>query len=809
MFFFLSLKIFGIILISGDNMLKKYLKENNLIIVPNNLRKKVIKEMNNYDLVNYKIMDMNEFLNKYFYSYNKSTIYYIMKEYDTTPEIALEYIKNLYYNENKNYNSFKLNNLVSLKEKLINNNLLEFNPIFKEYLKNTRIIIYNYYLDPFYLNIFSKYDYKQVEVSLNKKEYTVHKFNDINDEISYIISEIKKNIDNGTNINNIKIINSGSEYLLPLKRLFSLANIPINIEDKISLYDLEIGKKVLEYLKEDLTFEEIVDKLEESDEKNTIINIFNEYSIYEIEKDYLLELIKYDLKNTYTKNKKLNKAISLISLEEASSDDIVYLVGFNKENYPQINKDEDFLSDNMKKEVGLFTSNKLNENNRKRLINNLYQDINYIISYKLRDSFNSYKPSLIIEEENMIETTNNPIDYNFSNFFNKIQLAKELDNYRKYGIISDSLKELSITYPSLPYNTYSSKFDGLNNDYFIKSLDDLKLSYTKINDYYKCKFMYYLSYILKIEGNDSEKLNLYIGNIFHYVLSHYKDKNFDLEKLWNEEESKYELKPGEKVLINNLKEELIKDIETIKKQELYSELGEFEPEKEAKVKLNTPKLDNIIFSGKIDKIIYDYDNKGNPLVSVIDYKTGNLPKNFNNVNYGLDMQLPIYAYLIRKSDLLPNGINSIIVGFYLQKIINKIELNTDEEEIEAEKEKSLKLFGYSNSDENYISKFDNTYTKSEYIKGLAVKNDGGFYQNSRILNNDQIDKLIEFIDKKIYDAANNITEGDFEINPKRIKDDDLSCKNCPYKDICFRKETDYQELNKVKEFSFLGGEEDA
>ena len=46
-------------------MLKEYLKDNNLIIVPNSIKKKVIKEMNSYDLINYKVMDINEFLSNY------------------------------------------------------------------------------------------------------------------------------------------------------------------------------------------------------------------------------------------------------------------------------------------------------------------------------------------------------------------------------------------------------------------------------------------------------------------------------------------------------------------------------------------------------------------------------------------------------------------------------------------------------------------------------------------------------------------------------------------------------------------------
>jgi len=49
----------------------KYLKENNLIICPNNLKKKIIKEINKENnLISYKIMDLKKFLENYLFSYN-------------------------------------------------------------------------------------------------------------------------------------------------------------------------------------------------------------------------------------------------------------------------------------------------------------------------------------------------------------------------------------------------------------------------------------------------------------------------------------------------------------------------------------------------------------------------------------------------------------------------------------------------------------------------------------------------------------------------------------------------------------------
>ena len=787
-------------------MIEKYLKDNNLIIVPNSYRKKVIREINGLShLISYKVMSLEEFLENYFFSYNKETIYYVMKRLEVSYEIALEYIKHLYYVEDIKYPYLKLNELVSLKKELFDNNLLITNPLFLEYLKNTNIIVYGYVLDPYYLKILNKYT--SVDISLPNKKHTVYSFNNINEEVSYVISSIKEKIDNGIDINNIKLINSGSEYMLPLNRLFKWANVPIEDNIKISLYDLEVGKQIIKYLEEDLSFEEIINKLEvEEDILNKIIALFNEYNVFSIPKEYLIEMIKYELNNSYLSRKKYNNTIKLCSLEEVNDNDIVYLIGFNKENYPKINKDEDFLSDTLKKELGIFTSSELNENNRNKVINLLNRDINYIITYKEKDYFNEYNPSLLINELDMEVIDNNKINYNYSDFSNRIKLGIELDNYNKYGITSHLLEDLASTYDVNRYNTYNNIFTGIDNKYFLSSLKKLNLSYTKIDNYFRCMFSYYISYILELKKEDSDsELSKDIGNIFHYVLEHYKEKTFDFDRLWNEKIKEYQLTIGEKEILNNLKDELKFSIDIIRRQETYSSLEKYYTEKEIPIKINNPKLSNVVFSGKVDKIYYK-DESNKTIVSVVDYKTGELPQNFNNISDGIGMQLPIYLYLIRKGKLFNN---SIFAGFYLQKIINKDKLYKYGKDMTKEKEDCLKLFGYSNKDFDIISKFDNNYVKSNCIRSLSVTQQGEYNHNSKVMDDVHMDKLVEFVDDKINEASNNILDGNFKINPKRMKDDELSCRYCKFNDICYKKEKDYTDLKTTHEYDFLGGEEDA
>ena len=780
-------------------MLKEYLKENNLIIVPNSIKKKTIEEINTYDLVNYKIMDLKEFLDNYYYTYNKKTINYVMNKYSTNYKIACEYLDTLNYLTDKEYNSKKLNELLDLKKELLENNLLEKNNLFLTYLDNVNIIIINYKLDSFYRNIFDKYNPQIIDFEYSPKDLDIYEFDNIDDEVSFVCNDIIEKINNGYDINKLKIIKSGSEYDLILNRMFKFYNIPLDNNFKISLYSINIAKEVIDLLKDNKSFEEVIeiikDKISE-DVFNKIINIFNNYVDFDT---IPIDMIIYDFKNTYLKNNHLTNSVGITSFDSLKDNEFGYLIGFNKENYPNISKDEDLLSDFMLKELDLFTTNDKNINSKKNLINNLYKNNNYIITYKLRDNFTEYNPSILIDELNMNIIKNNEVTYNKSNFYNRIKLTYDLDNFNKYGIISNSLKILNSNYPNLEYLTYDNKFTGLDNNKYLFKLSNLNkftLSYTTLDNYFRCPFKYYLASILNIKEENGDYTERNIGTIFHYVLSHYRDPGFDFEISWNEAISGFELSPKELVILNNLKDELKYDIEIIKKQESYGTLDGFKPEEKVVFDIKNNKLSNLCFDGRIDKILYK-EEANKTLVSVIDYKTGKLHSDLSNVIEGIDMQLPTYAYLIKKSGMFNNP---QIVGFYLQKLINKDTKNSDD------KESKLKLVGYSNSDFDVISEFDSTFMNSEYIASLSVTKEGRFHSNSKVLSDDNFDELNNIIEKNINTAVDNILDGNFEIKPKRINYKDISCDRCPYSDICYRKEKDYSDLKKHNGLDFLGGD---
>ena len=107
---------------------------------------------------------------------------------------------------------------------------------------------------------------------------------------------------------------------------------------------------------------------------------------------------------------------------------------------------------------------------------------------------------------------------------------------------------------------------------------------------------------------------------------------------------------------------------------------------------------------------------------------------------------------------------------------------------------NLKLIGYTIDSEELISKIDSSYEDSTVIKGMK-KGKNGFYAYTKLLNNKKINEMLELVDQKIDEAINNITNADFEINPKK-SDKFSSCDKCIYNEICYRNEKDFVYLKE-------------
>ena len=773
-------------------------KDNLVLIIPNNIKDNLIEKIRKEnELLDITFITKNEFIKKVTFDYDNKSIYYLMNKYNIKYEVAKVYLDNIYYISDKEYKSSKLNFLVSIKKELIDNNLLIIDKYYTKYLESKNICVYGFdYVDKYFLSILNRFN----NVEIISKEYhnyeidTIYEASDIEVEIEYVANRICELLEKNIDINKIKLVIS-SEYNSYIDRIFKLYNIPINI-NKTSIFNTYIGSYFIDNIETNIN--NTLSKIENmnSDIYNKIVNILNKYTWCE---NYLevKEMFIYDLKNTYITNNLVN-SVDIISLKDndIKDDEYIFVLGFNQGSIPVIYKDEEYITDSICNEIDIENTKEKNIKEKEIILNNLKSIKNLVITYKLKSNTDTYYISNLYDEIGCKIEKVSVNNYKYSNRLNKIKLTKKLDSLVKYGIIEDDLGLLYNNY-NVSYKSFDNKYTKINKDNLHKFLNNkLLLSYSSLDNYNKCSFRYYLANILKISIYE-ETFMTNIGTIFHEVLSKMNNDNFNLdieyENSLNNLNKEFTIK--EKFFLNKLKDELSFIINTIRKQVSLSNLDNYLYEE--KIYTNIEGNIDITFMGIVDKIMYK-EYPENTIVAIIDYKTGNPNTNLTNVIYGLDMQLPIYLYLAKNTNKLKNV---EIAGFYLQKILNNEIVKDYKNSYNKLKEDNLKLVGYSNSNTNILSEFDTTYDDSRMIKSLKTSSKG-FYAYSKVIDNENIDKIVDIIENKIKENAKDIEEGNFNINPKKQKDDLIGCKFCKFNDICFRKEEDIVRIKEYKDLNF-------
>ena len=770
-------------------------QDNTLIICPNATKLKILNELlEENTLYNIKFMTKEEFKNNYYFSYDDSALFYLMKKYNYNLDVAKVYLKNLYViDENKEYKNHKLKFLKELKLELLKENLLVTNPNFKKYIANKNIITKNYY-------DLEKYEEEMLNTKIEIPKSTltakVVECRTIEEEVNYVCLKILDLINSGVDINKIFITNYSNDYYYIMNRLFKYYNIPINLDSKESIYSTKV---VSDYLK---TKELDLEDKNKSIINRKLINVLSSISMLDEESKEYQTILLDKLKNTYLSIKKKVNAINIKDLYQDifEDDDHVFVLGFNQDILPKMEKDISYINDSIKDEVLLYRTSYINKRNKEALTYILSTIKNLYLSYKLSSPFSSFYKSSLITDLGLEIITPDIDTFNKSNLYNKLRLAEKLDLYHLYGEKQVGLEKLYSHY-EIPYNTYSNKYTGINNDTYLTHLPyPLKLSYTSLNSYNECSFKYYIKYVLKLDKYE-DTFSAFIGSLYHDILSLFLKTNFNFEEEYQKYLERRELSLKERLLLIRIKKDLLHLIDTLKKQQLLTGYDDALYEKKIDVPLD--KKVSVVFTGAIDKIMY-YQKIEDTYFTIVDYKTGTIDTHIEPMKYGLHMQLPVYLYLIHYSKVFNNP---IFTGIYYQNIMFQYPTWTDKKDKEQIYKDNLMLQGYSTEDTSILARFDSTYEKSEYIKSMSYTDEKGFGTYAKVMNNDTLYNLVEYTKNHISEKTDSILNSEFNINPKVYAGKNIACEFCSYKDLCYMKEPDQVYYDKVDDLSFLGGEE--
>lgn len=752
---------------------------NKILIIPNNIKDKVIKYINNLPtLCNVKILTEEELTTSLIYNYDEKTILYIMKNKNLSYENSKEILDNLKYIIYDKYDNQKLNNLLTTKKELIEKKLLKKNDNFIDYIKSKEIYFYGFsYINTTLFELLKKDNIKYKILVQNNIEYNnkkVYLFKTTEEEITYIAEDIcQKKLD----LNKTFIYGINNDNREIIKRIFNNYNLNINIKTNTTLYDTVEGKNILNNL---TNIEQYLKSIKNDNIKEKLINILNKYYFVDNYQD-INNVIKEELKHTKLKTNKIKNAVNEIDIlnTEIGENEYIYIINFNNEYIPNINKDTDYISDQEKPN---YIEKSYNLNNiNKEILNKEIQKIKNLIITAAQNNENGPLNISTIATDYNYEIINKEIKISqFSNKINKYNLGIMLDNYIKYGEKTQEQDILLNTYPDFKYQTYDNKYNQIDFN------EEFTLSYSKINSYYECPFKYYCENILHLNKYE-ETFDTHLGSLCHYILSKIYDKNFDFNLAKEEylKTSTIKLTNENKVFQDKILEELKQAISYILSMQLITKYQEIETER----KIETI-IDNIKFIGIIDKIQKNDNN-----IMLIDYKTGTPKIDLKLCEYGLNLQLPTYLYLIKS--IYPE---SKVVGIYLQHILKPTTNFDPNKEEKTQYESSLKLDGYTIGQEDIITQIDSTYENSEYIKSLKTTSNG-FSKNAKLLTEEEFNELEKLIINKIKESIKQIKNANFTIAPKIINKQNKSCPNCKYESICHHTEKDniYIEISKEEE----------
>lgn len=333
------------------------------------------------------------------------------------------------------------------------------------------------------------------------------------------------------------------------------------------------------------------------------------------------------------------------------------------------------------------------------------------------------------------------------------------------------------------------------------------MSVSQIETYNQCPFLYFMKYGLKVYPLlDNTLQPNELGSLVHYILKVNVNQNRDIHDIityylsQNEDfKRKVEANETNQYFIEQVEKNVDGVLKILKYQQSQS-LFEV-TNKEMKIEDN---IDNIYFKGFVDR----YDTYKD-YSCIIDYKSSSKDIDINLAMQGFNIQMLVYLKMVTHlNDTKP----AAVLYFNSQKHI--LSSSTYKEIKLDDYIKQYQYGGYVIDDGSHevIHALD-THMKgrSQIINVQYVKSTDNY--KGHILSDQQLDKLINVIEKHIVELYQNIMNGQINIFPKGSDDNGIHhkvnpCRYCDYHSVCSFDAfyNDYDMVEELNEKDILGGD---
>ncbi len=338
---------------------------------------------------------------------------------------------------------------------------------------------------------------------------------------------------------------------------------------------------------------------------------------------------------------------------------------------------------------------------------------------------------------------------------------------------------------------------------------------TKLEQYKKCPFSYFVQYILKIYPNKEAKVNsLELGSFMHNVLEEFSNTLQNNSIAWKDilKEDYTEILPEyekilEDVIEHSINANLGKQKESVRYSVLKRKLtktmqkvirtiaisyaqSDFEPygyeleigEKSACVPMEIKLNDNAIMKivGIIDRVdILKHEDK--IYARIIDYKSSKRDLTVDKIKEGISLQLITYLMSFIKSSKEEKIYPAAMLYFNLSdKLVSMSEYEFNDERIKKEIIKSLKMKGIYLKDVEILKRMDHNF-KSDDAMSLLEVTSRGMNSSKKVLEEKDFNDLCTETEKILKEIGDGIASGIVKIAPNKK---DNPCERCKYTTIC-------------------------
>lgn len=750
---------------------------------------------------------------KVFFSLKPTAVYDASRHFNVKPAIIEAMTPYLHrVDEQTNYESAHLNKVRDLKRFFTDNDLLMVNPFGEATFRGKRIIVYGPVYDIMSEEALEKltqtHEIEHFPLPSSAsvtRTYCVH--STLEDEIRDLAIRIRKDYEAQGTFKHIHLLNAPTEAMTLIKTIFSRYAIPYNIQDVKSLEAYPLAQSLKRYVAEAPTndfsealrnalksFKQSLRSSTDARVYQTLLKTLNPLITGGYDKTTGMEALTHSLSTSALGTAKYKDAVNIgpITALPANADAHVYVMGMVEGNAPAYAQEHDYLNKAEKRIIGMPTAKHVN-----RLWRPLYTDA--LKGYaRLHYSSHDLSPSGEASQAHIlgeITTTLRPEatppenvdDQPYSVQDDMLNIKASKDALVAYGTVDGRFEKYGGKYTK-HFDTYTNAFGPLESS-TVATLNARKLSVsvTQIERYFQCGLHFLLEDVLNIRPIDSH-FHMDMGNLFHTVLECDIDKE-TLSDEWLNERLDGVVHPRKpysgraRVFFENAFDYVRLAHKHVREQERRSGFTVCDRERrlEASFTQSGPS-----FKGVIDKVLAYEDS-----VALVDYKSGSTTLDVSRAVHGISGQLLFYLLLYKRH--VPEA---SISGFFEQKLLPKLsDLNASASKTKEEILASFyRLEGFVKDDPALVEILNPSFEDASFIVGATLKKDGTFSSNSKTFSEEGLNEVLDRLEHKLTEALEDIYEGHFPINPKRIEGREVSCTYCPFEDVCYKQHKDFTHL---------------